>query len=229
MPEDAPGMNSLPVSSFFEEQSAEEMRKRAAAFASVMSRRRSVRDFSNRPVPRELVLDCLRAANTAPSGANLQPWHFVLVSEASTKRKIRQAAEAVEHEFYGRRATDQWLKLLAPLGTDVNKSFLETAPYLIAIFTRRQSVSPEGQQIKHPYALESVGIATGILVAAIHHAGLAALTYTPSPMGFLNEILDRPATEKPFVLLVVGYPRQDAAVPAIERKPLAAVLSEFHG
>jgi iodotyrosine deiodinase len=218
---------SLPVRSFFQEYPVEEMSQRAEEFAREMSRRRSVRDFSARPVPRELILDCLRAANTAPNGANCQPWHFVLVSDPAVKRQIREAAEAVEHEFYERRAPDQWLDLLTPLGTDQHKPFLETAPYLIGIFTRRQSLTTEGTVVKHPYAFESVGIATGILVTAIHHAGLVALPYTPSPMSFLSHILQRPATEKPFLLLVVGYPAEDATVPHLQRRALDALLSEF--
>lgn len=198
----------------------EEMRQRAADFFVDVNRRRTVRGFSDRPVPRQVIEDCLRAAGTAPSGANLQPWHFVVVSDAETKRQIREGAEKEEHEFYTERAPQEWLEALAPLGTDEHKPFLETAPYLIAVFVQNYGERPDGTRIKHYYAVESVGIATGILITAIHHAGLVSLTHTPSPMGFLNEILDRPASERPFLLLVVGYPEKDAQVPDIHRKQL---------
>jgi nitroreductase len=203
----------------------EEMKRRAAAFYTDMQRRRTVRDFSDQPVPRKIIEDCLRAAMTAPSGANMQPWHFVVVSDAAMKRRIREAAEANERELYRKRASQEWLKALAPLGTGEEKPFLEIAPYLIAIFVQRYGLSPDGSKIKHYYARESVGIATGMLITAIHHAGLASLTYTPSPMGFLNDILGRPANEKPFLLLVVGYPAADAAVPDQHRKSLQEIAS----
>ncbi|WP_119065691.1 nitroreductase family protein [Aggregatilinea lenta] len=203
----------------------EEMRQRAADFYAEMNRRRTVRTFSDRAVPRDIIEHCVRTAGTAPSGAHLQPWSFVVVQDAAIKRQIREAAEAEEHEFYTRRATQEWLDALAPLGTDEHKPFLETAPYLIAIFVQRYGVTPDGGQIKHYYAHESVGIATGLLIAALHHAGLAALTHTPSPMEFLNTILDRPDNERPFLLLVTGYPAEDAAVPDLQRKPLDAIAT----
>ena len=204
----------------YREYSEEEMKARAAGFYDEVRRRRTVRHFSDRPVPREIIEDCLRAAGTAPSGAHLQPWHFVVVSEPETKRKIREGAEKEEKEFYTERAPQEWLDALAPLGTDEHKPFLETAPHLIAIFVQNYGTRPDGSRIKHYYAVESVGIATGILITAIHNAGLASLTHTPSPMRFLNEILGRPANERPFLLMVIGYPAEDALVPDISRKNL---------
>ncbi len=200
-----------------------EMRKRSAAFRADMLRRRSVRQFSNRPIPRDIIEDCLRAAGSAPSGANKQPWHFAVVSDPAVKRKIRDAAEAEELEFYGERAPDEWLEALEPLGTDEHKPFLESSPYLIAIFAESYGLGPEGDKIKNYYVQESVGIATGVLITAVHNAGLVSLTHTPSPMGFLNEILGRPENERPFLLLVVGYPAEDALVPDIPRKHLAEI------
>jgi nitroreductase len=199
------------------------MRKRSAAFRADMLRRRSVRQFSNRPIPRDIIEDCLRAAGSAPSGANKQPWHFAVVSDPAVKRKIRDAAEAEELEFYGERAPDEWLEALEPLGTDEHKPFLESSPYLIAIFAESYGLGPEGDKIKNYYVQESVGIATGVLITAVHNAGLVSLTHTPSPMGFLNEILGRPENERPFLLLVVGYPAEDALVPDIPRKHLAEI------
>ena len=210
----------------FEELPPEQMQQRAADFAALMQRRRSVRAFDARPVPREIIEACLRAAASAPSGANQQPWRFVAVSDAAIKRRIREAAEAEEREFYGRRASDEWLAALAPIGTDADKPFLETAPWLIAIFVERIGVAPEGGKAKRYYPDESVGIATGILIAALHQAGLATLTHTPSPMKFLNEILGRPsARERPFLLLVVGYPAPGCRVPDIQRLPLDEIAS----
>ncbi len=202
----------------YREYPADEMRRRAAAFRADMQRRRSVRHFSDRPVPREVIEECVRAAGCAPSGANLQPWHFVVVSDPAVKRRIREAAEKEEREFYSERAPQEWLEALAPLGTDEHKPFLETAPYLIAIFVQRYGMTPDGRRIKHYYAHESVGIATGLLITAVHNAGLASLTHTPSPMRFLNEILGRPEHERPFLILVVGQPADDAVVPDIGRK-----------
>lgn len=199
---------------------ADEMNARARAFAEEMARRRSVRQFAPRPVPLTIIQECLRAAGSAPSGANMQPWSFVVVADPTLKRRIRAAAEAEERAFYAGRASEEWLDALAPLGTDWQKPFLETAPYLIAIFAQSYGLGPDGRKIKHYYVQESVGIATGVLVAALHHAGLATLTHTPSPMGFLSEILGRPANERPFLLLVVGYPADDARVPCIRRKTL---------
>jgi iodotyrosine deiodinase len=203
----------------------EEMQARADGFCAEMKTRRSVRQFSNRPVPVEVISACLRAAGTAPSGANMQPWQFVVVSDPGIKRRIRLAAEAEEHEFYKRRATPEWLEALAPLGTDENKPFLEAAPYLIAIFVQRYRLLPDGSQVKHYYAHESVGIATGILIAALHHCGLATLTHTPSPMNFLNQILQRPENERPFLLLVSGYPADEAQVPSITKKSLSEIAT----
>ncbi|MBA3608012.1 MAG: nitroreductase family protein [Chthoniobacterales bacterium] len=188
-----------------------------------MSRRRTVRDFSVRPVSREVIEECLRAAGSAPSGANLQPWHFVAVSDPALKREIRLAAETEEEEFYEHRAPNEWLEALAAIGTDARKPFLETAPWLIAIFAQPYRLLPDGRKLKHYYATESVGIAIGILIAAVHQAGLVSLTHTPSPMGFLNKLLDRPAHEKPFLLLVVGHPAEDAKVPDIQRKTLPEI------
>lgn len=202
-----------------------EMVRRAREFREEMQRRRTVRDFSDRRVAREVVEEALVAAGTAPSGANMQPWHFVVVEDPEVKRRIRGAAEEEEREFYERRAPQEWLDALAPLGTDPEKPFLETAPYLIAVFVQRYGMLPDGRKMKHYYPIESVGLATGMLITALHHAGLATLTHTPSPMGFLNEILDRPSNERPFLLLVVGYPADDAMVPDIEKKPLEEIVS----
>lgn len=213
-----PGYREYPVA---------EMRERAHDFYAELDRRRTVREFSDRLVPREIIDDCLRAAGTAPSGANLQPWHFAVVSGAETKRRIRLAAEAEEREFYERRAPEEWLRALAPLGTDSDKPFLETAPYLIGVFLQKYGVLPDGTKVKHYYPQESVGLATGMLIAALHHAGLVTLTHTPSPMGFLNEILGRPKHERPFLLLVTGYPAPDAKVPDIQRKRLDEYVSYF--
>lgn len=203
----------------------DEMRRRLAEFYAEVDRRRTVREFSDRPVPRDLIETALKAANTAPSGANLQPWHFVVVSGAETKRRIRQAAEAEEREFYEHRASPEWLAALEPLGTDADKPFLETAPYLIAVFLQKYGRLEDGRKVKHYYPTESTGIATGILITALHHAGLATLTHTPSPMKFLNEILGRPSNERLFLLLVTGYPADGARVPDIGRKPLAEFAS----
>jgi iodotyrosine deiodinase len=199
--------------------------RQAAGFYTQMARRRTVRDFSDRPVPRALIEHCLRTAGSAPNGANLQPWHFVAVSDPALKHEIRVAAEAEEREFYEHRAPNEWLEALAALGTDAEKPFLERAPWLIAIFSQPYRVLPDGRRVKHYYATESVGIATGFLVAAIHLAGLASLTHTPSPMGFLNKLLHRPAHEKPFLLLVVGHPAREAVVPDIQRKALGEISS----
>jgi nitroreductase len=202
-----------------------EMKARAAAFADEMRRRRTVRDYSPEPVPREIIEEAIRAAGSAPNGANRQPWHFVAVSDPAVKRRIREAAEAEEREFYEERAPDEWLEALAPLGTDEHKPFLEVAPWLIAIFAERYTVEADGRKTKNYYVAESVGIATGMLITALHHAGLATLTHTPSPMDFLNEILDRPANERPYLLLVVGYPAEDAVVPEIGKKPMNQIAT----
>lgn len=207
------------------EYSLQEMKQRAAEFRWQMQRRRTVRYFSDRPVPREIIEDCLLAAGTAPSGANLQPWHFVVVSDPAIKRRIRIEAEKEEHEFYTQRAPREWLDALAPLGTDEHKPFLETAPYLIVVFAQSYALLPDGQKVKNYYVQESVGIATGMLITAVHNAGLVSLTHTPSPMSFLNEILGRPANEKPFLVLVVGYPARDAVVPDIGKKQLEEIAT----
>jgi nitroreductase len=209
----------------YEEYPVEEMRRRVEDFYADVDRRRTVREFSDRPVPRDIIETALKAAGTAPSGANLQPWHFVVVTGAETKKKIRVAAEAEEREFYEHRASAEWLEALAPLGTDSDKPFLETAPCLIAVFLQKFGELPDGRKVKHYYPVESTGLATGILITALHHAGLATLTHTPSPMKFLNEILDRPKSERPFLLLVVGYPADDATVPDIGRKQLEEFAS----
>jgi iodotyrosine deiodinase len=201
------------------------LHEHATNFEKEMQRRRTVRQFSERPVPREIIKNCLRVAGSAPSGANLQPWHFVAINQPAIKREIRVAAEKEEKEFYEHRAPAEWLEALAPLGTDWRKPFLETAPWLIAIFSQPYQILPDGKKLKHYYAIESVGIATGLLIAAIHVAGLASLTHTPSPMAFLNRILKRPAYEKPFLLLVVGHPADNARIPDIARKRLEEISS----
>jgi iodotyrosine deiodinase len=203
----------------------DEILAHARTFYAQADARRTVRHYSNRPVPRDVIETCLRAAGTAPSGANLQPWHFVAISDPELKRRIRVAAEEEERDFYTRLAPPEWLEALAPLGTDSNKPFLETAPWLIACFVQPYSLRPDGRILKHYYAVESVGIAVGMLVTALCHCGLVSLTHTPSPMKFLNEILGRPGHERPFVLLVVGHPADDAQVPDIHRKALSDVTT----
>ena len=211
----------------FKEYPLEEIQSRALRYYENMSRRRTIRDFSKRVVPIDVIENCIRAADTAPSGANQHPWHFVVVTDQEKKRKIRVAAEKEEKEFYSTRAPKEWLDVLAPLGTDAHKPFLETAPYLIAIFAQNYGVDKDGKKSKHYYVNESVGIATGLLVSAIHYSGLASLTHTPSPMRFLNQILERPDSERPFLLLVVGYPAADARVPVIRRKSLNEITTYF--
>lgn len=208
-----------------QEYPVDEMRKRVTDFYQNIDRRRTVREFSDRPVPRDIIETALKAANTAPSGANLQPWHFAVISGPQTKKMIRAAAEVEEREFYEHRASEEWLAALEPLGTDDKKPFLETAPYLIAVFLQKYGELDDGRKVKHYYPSESTGLATGILITALHEAGLATLTHTPSPMKFLNEILGRPKNERPFLLLVVGYPADDAEVPDIQRKPLEEFVS----
>lgn len=204
----------------------EAMLERATRFNRTMQRRRTVRMFSARPVARGVIEQCIAAAASAPSGANLQPWHFVAVSNPDIKHRIRVAAEEEEQQFYTQRAPQEWLDALAPLGTDANKPFLDTAPWLIAIFSQKWGRLADGRKVKHYYPSESVGIATGLLLAAVHECGLVALTHTPSPMGFLNGILGRPAdSERAFLLLVVGHPAADCVVPDITRKPLAEIAT----
>jgi iodotyrosine deiodinase len=214
----------IPLADYIE-YPEEEMKRRAASFTDFTQRRRTIRDFSTRPVAKEIITDCIRAAATAPNGANMQPWHFVAVTDPKIKKQIREAAEVEEREFYEKRAPQEWLDALSPLGTDENKPFLEDAPCLIVIFAQSYGVLPDGRKVKNYYVAESVGIATGILVTAIHHAGLVSLTHTPSPMKFLNQILNRPAQERPFLILVVGYPAPDARVPDIRKKDLEQIAT----
>ena len=219
-----PGANFQPLPSYIE-YPIEEMKQKAISFREEMQRRRTVRQFSGRPVPREIIEECLLVAGSAPNGANLQPWHFVVVSDPRVKHEIRIAAEQEEMEFYNRRAPQEWLDALTVIGTDEHKPFLETAPYLIVVFGQNHSYLPDGRRVKNYYVNESVGIATGFLIAAIHNAGLVSLTHTPSPMGFLNTILDISPDEKPFLILVVGYPAEDAQVPLIEKKSLEEIAT----
>ena len=203
-----PDHATVPLDGFVHRE-PEDLVERARAFADVLSRRRTVRDYSDRPVPRAVIEHAVRAAGSAPSGANQQPWHFVAIANPDLKRRIRQAAEAEERAFYEHRAPEDWLDALAPLGTNADKPFLETAPWLIAVFYERHRVDEQGQRQKTYYAIDSVGIATGMLITALHQAGLATLTHTPSPMGFLTDVLGRPKHERPFVLLVTGYPVEE--------------------
>lgn len=200
--------------------------QRVRSLAETISKRRSVRDFDSKPVSWEVIRAALEAACSAPSGANQQPWRFVAISDPEVKRRIREAAEAEEREFYDHRASDEWLDALRPIGTDAQKPFLETAPWLIAIFVERTGLGPDGQKQKRYYPDESVGIATGILITTLHLAGLATLTHTPSPMKFLNDILGRPRDrERPFLLLVVGHPAPGCTVPAITRLPMSETIT----
>ncbi|MEP6882982.1 MAG: nitroreductase family protein [Dokdonella sp.] len=217
-------MKSIPLSArepFDEDQAL----ARATDFADQLDKRRTVRDYAPRRVPRQIIEACLRAAGTAPSGANQQPWHFVAIADSATKQRIRIAAEAEEREFYERRAPEEWLQALAELGTDADKPFIEIAPWLIAIFYERTGPLVDGHKAKRYYPHESTGIATGMLIAALHQAGLVTLTHTPSPMAFLNEILDRPKHEVPYLLLVVGHPAEDCRVPDISRKTMEHIAS----
>ena len=213
----------------FTPRSNEELESRIAAFRANLVRRRTVRDFAPTPVPRKVIADAIATAATAPSGANQQPWTFVAISDPDIKRRIREAAEAEEKAFYAGRAGEDWLEALAPLGTGWEKPFLETAPWLIVVFQQRWGVAADGSKTKHYYVPESVGIACGFLIAALHDAGLATLTHTPAPMGFLTEICGRPEHEKPVILLVVGHPADDCRVPAIDRKPFETVAVFLEG
>jgi len=207
----------------------DEQRHRVSNFYNLLRRRRTVRDFSPEPVPLEIIELAIATAGTAPSGANMQPWRFVVVRDAEVKKRIREAAEAEERASYGGRMPERWLRRLAPLGTDWHKPFLEVAPYLIVVFRIDYLIDEEtGETEPSYYAAESVGIATGMLLAALHNAGLATLTHTPSPMRFLNEILKRPKNEKPFVLIPVGYPTDGAEVPDIQRKPLNEIIEMIY-
>ncbi len=210
--------NFIPLD--FKRQDEESMQRVSLAFFQLMSRRRTVREFSDQNVPQAVLENVLKAAGTAPSGANMQPWHFVVVQDSTLKKRIREAAEIEEQELYEHRASNEWLKALAPLGTDANKPFLETAPVLIAIFLKKFTIDKSGEKHKNYYTAESVGIATGILITALHKSGLATLTHTPSPMKFLGKILKRPSNERPFMLLVCGYPADNVVVPDIERRAL---------
>ena len=204
----------------------EEMQRRAREFNAEIQRRRTVRAFDPRPVAREVIEDCLRAAGSAPSGAHMQPWHFVAVADPAIKSRIRLAAESEEREFYQRRAPAEWLAALEPLGTDERKPFLALAPWLVVVFLKRFCRLPDGRKVKNYYTDESVGIATGFLLAALHHAGLASLTHTPSPMAFLNDILGRPRdTERPFMIVVTGYPQEGVLVPDLRRKSLEEIAT----
>ncbi|MGH7468291.1 MAG: nitroreductase family protein [Longimicrobiales bacterium] len=222
-------MTSLPAEGFehlrgYREYPVAEMIARSRSFAADMQRRRTTRHFDSRSVPKEVIEACIEVAGTAPSGAHIQPWHFVAVSDPSLKRDIRVAAERAETEFYATAPAD-WLAALAPLGTDEHKPYLEEAPYLIAVFAQRYGADPRGQRRNHYYVNESVGIATGFLLAALHHAGLVALTHTPSPMGFLAELLQRPPNERAVMLVVTGYPAPDACVPMLKRKPMGEIAT----
>lgn len=203
----------------------QEMVRRSRCFRELMAARRTVRDFDSRPVPREIVEHCVMTAATSPSGANQQPWTFACIGDPAVKRRIREAAEAEERTFYGGRAGPEWLSALAPIGTDADKPFLEIAPWLIAVFAQRYGLGEDGARHKHYYVPESVGMACGLLIAALHNAGLATLTHTPAPMGFLNEICGRPESEKPLVLVVTGYPAAGATVPDIARKRPEEVIA----
>lgn len=211
----------------FHKHSIPEIQKRSEDFFELMRTRRSVREFSGEPIPKVVIENCVKTALTAPSGANQQPWYFVIINDPEVKTEIRRAAEEEEHEFYNHRAPDEWLDVLEPLGTDEHKPFLENAPYLIAIFSESYGLTEEGEKYKNYYVKESVGIATGMLITALHHAGLVTLTHTPSPMQFLNEILHRPENEKPFLLLVVGFPADDAKVPNISKKPFEEAVTQL--
>ena len=218
---DQPGFVPLTT---YHEYSPDEMLVRARAFAAEMQRRRTVRQFSNRAVSRDIIESCLEAAGTAPSGAHQQPWHYVVIGDPDVKRAIRRAAEESEAEFYASAPAD-WLAVLAPLGTDAHKPYLETAPYLIAVFAERYGLDKNGERVTHYYVGESVGISTGFLLAALHHAGLATLTHTPNPMGFLNQILERPINERAVMMIVVGYPAADVRVPDLQRKPVSEIAT----
>ena len=217
-----PRARFVPLSTY-SELPVEDMRREASAFLETMRRRRTVRDFSDRPVPRDVIEQCLLAAGTAPNGANRQPWRFVVVGDAAIKTQVRVAAEEEELEFYHGKAPKEWLDALEHLGTDEHKPFLERAPWLIVIFAESYEVMEDGTKAKNYYVSESVGIATGMLITALHHAGLVTLTHTPSPMKFLNEILERPENERPFLILVCGYPDEDATVPEITKKPIEEI------
>ena len=214
----------VPLSQY-REYAPDVMQQRAIDYYQDLKRRRSVREFSDRPIPESVITYCLKTAGTAPSGANQQPWHFVAVSDPVVKHRIREAAEKVERAFYEHRAPEAWLNALSSLGTRAQKPFLDQAPCLIAIFAQKYGIDEKGNKLTHYYVKESVGIATGLLITALHHAGLATLTYTPSPMDFLNKILHRPANEKAFMILVAGYPKKDVTVPKISKKAFEEIAT----
>ncbi|MCF7809298.1 MAG: nitroreductase family protein [Candidatus Marinimicrobia bacterium] len=214
--------NFIPYTGY-EPRTDEDMQQRADAFFKLMGKRRTIREFSGQTVSAKIIDQCIRTAGSAPSGANQQPWHFVVITDPKVKQEIRTAAEKEEREFYAGRAGDVWLDTLAPLGTDAEKPFLERAPVLIAIFEQKYRVESGGTRVKHYYSKESTGIATGLLITALHQAGLATLTHTPSPMNFLTQILDRPEGEKPFLLLVVGHPAAGVTVPDLSKKSLEEI------
>jgi nitroreductase len=209
----------------FDEQTPHEMGISALAFYEQIKKRRTVREFSDRAVPRDIIENALKAAGTAPSGANMQPWHFVAVSNPVTKKQMREAAEKEEKEFYEHRASEEWLKALEPLGTDEHKEFLEKAPWLIVVFFKKFTFDEQGNRFKNDYTSESVGIACGFLLAALHHAGLVTLTHTPSPMKFLNRVLERPKEERAYMIIVAGYPEESATVPVICKQPLEEIAT----
>jgi len=209
----------------FDEKAPEEMLRAARDFYEHIRKRRTVREYSNRPVPLEIIENALRAAGTAPSGANMQPWHFVAIAQEELKSRIRVAAELEEKEFYEHRASEEWLRALEPLGTNEVKPFLDTAPWLIAVFLKKFSFDGQGKRLKNYYTAESVGIACGFLLGALHWSGLGTLTHTPSPMKFLNQLLGRPVDERPYMLIVTGYPADDAMVPVIGKEPLERIAS----
>jgi nitroreductase len=223
---DRPVLKLAPLPDY-REYPLEEMEARARGFYADIKRRRTVRDFSDKPVSRAIVEQAILAAGTAPSGANMQPWHFAVIENKHIRRRLREEAEQEERDFYNGRAPQEWLDALAPLGTDPNKPFLETAPIVIAIFGQKYSSGADGAKVKNYYVPESIGIATGFLIAALHHAGLVTLTHTPSPMRFLNEICERPLSEKPYMLLVAGFPADGCQVPVHggKKKPLADIAS----
>jgi nitroreductase len=215
---------SLP---YYSHYSDEEMLIKAQEYNQLLQKRRTVRDFSDKKVDKQVIEQCILAAASAPSGAHMQPWHFVAISNQQIKSQIRVAAEIEEKEFYQHRASKEWLEALAPLGTDTHKPFLETAPWLIAVFAERYGLNKAGKRFKHYYTPESVGISCGLLISALHASGLATLTHTPSPMGFLKDILKRPVNERPYLLVVCGHPASDARVPDLKRKELDKVSSFF--
>jgi len=204
-----------------------EMEKHSYDFLVNIQKRRSVRQFSNKPVSINIIKNCINAAASAPSGANMQPWHFAVISDPKIKKIIRLEAEKIEREFYQKTAPEEWLQALKPLGTNENKGFLEIAPYLIVVFMQRYGLRPDGSRVRYYYPLESVGLATGFLLTALHHAGLATLTYTPSKMKFLNTLLNRPGNERPYVILVVGHPAENVSFPEITKKSLDEIASFF--